>query len=101
MEHFLGIRDSKSRTTQYIVNQIRGEIIVNNDIASNGYMMATPLQDVTGEYLYALCSLAAGTVTIYFLGEEAPLDSFTLAEYLEIVSAGRLDPESQRLVINW
>ena len=74
---------------------------MNNDIASSGYMMATPLQDVTGEYLYALCSLARGIVTIYFLGEDEPLDSFTLAEYLEIVDAGRLDPESRRLIINW
>ena len=75
--------------------------VVDNDTGINGYVMATPLQDITGAYLCALASLSAGTVTVYFLDEEAPLDTFTLAEYLEIVDAGRLDPETRRLVINW
>ena len=75
--------------------------VSDNDTGINGYMMFTPLQDITGAPLYALCSLSAGLVTVYSLGGDDPLDTFTLAEYLEIVDAGRLDPDTRRLVINW
>jgi hypothetical protein len=69
-------------------------------------LLATPIQTVTGDKLFALMSMDSGKVTVYDAITDYPLDTFSQVEWFQIIEDGlarreRAPYKVKYLTINW